>query len=579
MRSPRATPSAPPISLHPIHTAIPPPRPAAAGTEMDANSPAEGELEYASGEHPLAAFLAMHGIDPSGDDDEDESEDEEWQPHHHDDRWSCTNCTIPNPDENVQCWKCNEHRDSGILERGFMAVLSEPASEPAGGEESVKSARKEETSSAEILSKNLVFSGTFMSGEKRKTALGFDERMLLHEETGKTHPERPSRLRAIMGGLQASGLLSGGCFSIPAREATQAELELVHTAEHVSAVQSTEENSLTYFTPDTYANKHSALAARLAAGICVDLASAIMTGKAHNGFAVIRPPGHHAEQETVMGFCLHNNAAVAARAAQLAGAKKVLIVDWDVHHGNGTQEIFEQDPTVLYISVHRHEAGKFYPGTGSADKVGSGLGEGFCVNIPWSCSGIGDKDYLLVFEHIVMPIARQFEPDITIISAGFDAARGDPLGGCDVTPDGYAQMTSMLSTLSGGRLLVVLEGGYNLRSISASAAAVMKVLQGSSPRPLPDDLQPSPAGAAAMLEVFMTHGRYWSQLQDATFLKLGALLDTWSKGGERKSPKRRHTGGPVWWKWGRKRLLYDIWLRGQMKHHHPSRHDHSCACC
>lgn len=196
--------------------------------------------------------------------------------------------------------------------------------------------------------------GTFMSGEKRKTAIGFDERMLLHEETGKLHPERPNRLRAIMGGLQASGLLSGGCFSIPAREATLAELELVHTTNHISAVQATEREEVTrYFTSDTYANKHSALAARLAAGICADLASAIMTGKAHNGFAVVRPPGHHAEQENVMGFCLHNNACVAARAAQAAGARKVLIVDWDVHHGNGTQAIFEQDPTILYISLHR----------------------------------------------------------------------------------------------------------------------------------------------------------------------------------------------------------------------------------
>ena len=124
---------------------------------------------------------------------------------------------------------------------------------------------------------------------------------------------------------------------------------------------------------------------------------------------------------------------------------------------------------------NRHEGGSFYPGTGWAYQVGSGSGEGFCVNIPWSCGGIGDSDYLSAFEHIVMPIARQFEPDITIISAGFDAARGDPLGGCDVTPEGYAQMTFLLSSLSAGRILVVLEGGYNLRSISASAAAVMKV--------------------------------------------------------------------------------------------------------
>uniref|UniRef100_A0A7I4DAD9 histone deacetylase n=1 Tax=Physcomitrium patens TaxID=3218 RepID=A0A7I4DAD9_PHYPA len=530
---------------------------------MGANSPAEGELDHVSGEnavkdvfqekgkevekdvHPLAAFLALHGIDGAEDDDEMESEDEEWQPHV---RWICTNCIMPNPEDEVYCWKCNEHRNSSILEQGFMSVSSEPK-------------------------------GTFMCGKEKKTAIGYDDRMLLHEETGKSHPERPDRLRAIMGGLQASGLLSGTCFTIPAREATQAELELVHTANHIGAVQATEGQDLSYFTPDTYANEHSALAARLAAGICTDLASAIMTGKAHNGFAAVRPPGHHAEQEQVMGFCLHNNACVAARAAQAAGAKKVLIVDWDVHHGNGTQEIFEQDPTVLYISLHRHEAGAFYPGTGWAHQVGSGPGEGFCVNIPWSCGGIGDGDYLSAFQHVVMPIARQFEPDMTIISAGFDAARGDPLGGCDVTPEGYAQMTFLLSSLSGGRILVVLEGGYNLRSISASAAAVMKVLQGTNPGPLPDDLQPTPVGAAAMLELFMIQRRYWSNLHDATFLKFGALLDSWSKAGERKSSKRRHIGGPIWWKWGRKRVLYDIWLRGQMKHHSSSRHDHSCPCC
>lgn len=129
------------------------------------------------------------------------------------------------------------------------------------------------------------------------------------------------------------------------------------------------------------------------------------------------------------------------------------------------------------IHHHRHEDGAFYPGTGGARSVGSGLGEGFCVNIPWGCGGIGDRDYLSAFQHLVMPIARKFDPDLTIISAGFDAARGDPLGGCDVTPAGYAHMTSLLSTLSGGRTLVILEGGYNLRSISASAAAVVKVCQ------------------------------------------------------------------------------------------------------
>nr|XP_024387376.1 histone deacetylase 15-like isoform X2 [Physcomitrium patens]XP_024387378.1 histone deacetylase 15-like isoform X2 [Physcomitrium patens] len=461
---------------------------------------------------------------------------------------------MPNPEDEDHCWKCNEQCDSNILEQKLASVPSELT----GVDGFAKSTAAEELSFAERISKNLTFSGTFVSGNEKKTVIGFDERMLLHEETGKSHPERPNRLRAIMEGLQASGLLSERCFTIPSREATEAELEVVHTANHISAVQATERRGLSYFTSDTYANEHSALAARLAAGICADLASAIMTGTACNGFAVVRPPGHHAEQDQVMGFCLHNNVCVAARAAQASGAKKVLVVDWDVHHGNGTQKIFEQDPTILYISLHRHEAGAFYPGTGWAHHVGSGPGEGFSVNIPWSCGGIGDEDYLSAFQHIVMPIARQFEPDITIVSAGFDAASGDPLGGCDVTPEGYAQMTSLLSFLAAGRILVVLEGGYNLRSISASAAAVMKVLRGSNPGPLPDNLQPTPAGVGAMLDVFTIQRRYWSNLHDATFLKLETLLDTWSKAGEGKGIKRRYIDNPVWWKWDRKRFCADV---------------------
>lgn len=460
-----------------------------------------------------------------------------------------------------------------------MHILEQPI---LGGPLSSSTGVKDHGAEKSLLSKHLVFSGTFMSGEKRKTAIGYDARMLNHEETGKVHPERPDRLKAIMGGLQASGLLSGGCYFIAPREATEAELQLVHTESHVSRVAATEGNRLSYFTTDTYANEHSALAARLAAGLCIDLASAVMAGKAHNAFAIVRPPGHHAETELIQGFCFHNNACVAARAAQAAGAKKLLIVDWDVHHGNGTQQIFEEDPTVLYISLHRHESGHFYPGTGWAEQVGSGPGAGFCVNIPWMCRGVGDRDYLSAFEHIVMPIARHFQPDLTIISAGFDAARGDPLGGCDVTPQGYAHMTHLLSSLSQGRLLVVLEGGYNLRSISASANAVMEVLQGANPGAVPEDLEPTAVGATAMLEVFSNHRQYWPCLNDATFFKLSAYLESMAKNsGDRKSPtkRRHHTGGPVWWKWGRKKLLYDIWLRGQMKHHPPSRHDETCACC
>ncbi|CAK9174815.1 unnamed protein product [Ilex paraguariensis] len=221
------------------------------------------------------------------------------------------------------------------------------------------------------------------------------------------HPERPDRLQAIAASLATAGIFPGRCCPISAREITREELQMdvcgnkfelicvrsmhagivndgwplfailaskgcngdaVHSSENIEDVELTSRIFASYFTPDTYANEHSACAARLAAGLCADLASAICTGHAKNGFALVRPPGHHAGVKQAMGFCLHNNAAVAASAALVAGAKKVLIVDWDVHHGNGTQEIFEQSKPVLYISLHRHEGGKFYPGTGAADE-------------------------------------------------------------------------------------------------------------------------------------------------------------------------------------------------------------------
>ncbi|URE39136.1 histone deacetylase, partial [Musa troglodytarum] len=279
---------------------------------------------------------------------------------------------------------------------------------------------------------------------RMRTAIGFDEKMLLHAEVemkSHPHPERPDRLRAIASSLAAAGIFPGKCSLIPAREITQEELLRVW---------------LSYFTSDTYANEHSACAARVAAGLCSDLARTIVFGSAKNGFALVRPPGHHAGVRQAMGFCLHNNAAVAALAAQSAGAKKVLIVDWDVHHGNGTQEIFEGNKSVLYISLHRHENGRFYPGTGAVDEV---------------------------------------------------------------TPAGYAQMTHMLTSISEGKLLVILEGGYNLRSISTSATAVVKVLLGDNPYCEMRDIVPSRAGLQTILQVLKVQLKYWPILK-ATYLVL-----------------------------------------------------------
>ncbi|XBH89791.1 hypothetical protein VPH35_081613 [Triticum aestivum] len=368
---------------------------------------------------------------------DEEDDDIDWEPSARlaENRWFCLNCTMPNLDEVKHCLNCHELKGSEV----------------AAGYDVFKT---------HIARAALVSADT--ASVLVSTAIGFDERMLLHSEMEikpNPHPERPNRLRAIAASLAAAGIFPSKCALVPPREITKEELVMVHTSDHVESVEQTKNMLYSYFTSDTYANGHSACAAKLAAGLCADLASLIVSGRVRNGFALVRPPGHHAGVKQAMGFCLHNNAAVAALAAQKAGAKKVLIVDWDVHHGNGTQEIFEGNKSVLYISLHRHEDGSFYPGTGAADEVGVLDGKGFSVNIPWSCGGVGDNDYIFAFQHVVLPIATEFAPDITIISAGFDAARGDPLGCCDVTPAGYSQMTSMLTACSEGKLLVILEGG------------------------------------------------------------------------------------------------------------------------
>lgn len=483
--------------------------------------------------------------------DEDDEDDSDWEPvqkHVELIKWFCVNCTMVNLGDGVICDLCGEHKDSGILRLGYFAS---PSSQDAGCSE-VES---------EVKGKNKEMHSQ-LSASNSLTAIGFDERMLLHSEVqmkSHPHPERSDRLRAIAASLATAGLFPGRCYPISAREITREELQMVHSLEHIQDVELTSHIFSSYFTPDTYANEHSACAARLAAGLCADLASTIFSGRVKNGFAMVRPPGHHAGVREAMGFCLHNNAAVAALAAQAAGAKKVLIVDWDVHHGNGTQEIFDQNKSVLYISLHRHEGGKFYPGTGSANEVGRNGAEGSCVNIPWSRGGVGDNDYIFAFQNLVLPIATEFAPDFTIISAGFDAARGDPLGCCDVTPAGYSRMTDMLYTLTGGKLLVILEGGYNLRSISSSATSVIKVLLGEGPGSELGNIAPSRAGLQTVLEVMKIQMNFWPSL-GSSYAKLqsqwGAYCNT-----RKQIKKRQWTEPPIWWKWGRKRLLYHILVR------------------
>ncbi|XP_047327812.1 histone deacetylase 15 isoform X2 [Impatiens glandulifera] len=471
-------------------------------------------------------------------------------------KWTCVNCTMVNLDDADCCEICGEHKESGIVRHGFFASpFSLGADLTQAEHDTIK--RFRDSCSQTLTSNNT-------------TAIGFDERMLLHSEvelTSHMHPERPDRLRAIVASLSTAGIFPGRCFPIPAREITPEELQKVHSTDLIESVGNTSRYLTSYFTPDTYANKHSACAARLAAGLCADLASAIFSGRMKNGFALVRPPGHHAGVSDAMGFCLHNNAAVAALAARAAGAKKVLIVDWDVHHGNGTQEIFQITKSVLYVSLHRHEGGKFYPGTGAADEVGSMGAEGYCVNVPWRRGGIGDNDYLFAFQEIVLPLVTEFNPDFIIISAGFDAARGDPLGCCDITPAGYAQMTDMLNSFAGGKLLVILEGGYNLRSISSSATSVIKVLLGESAKCEMKDIKPSKSGLLTVMEVLAIQSNFWPSLKwNYSMLQLqwrNTVSQIKQTAGKKCRKGGLKGGTPIWWKVGRKWWLYQV-LSGQI---------------
>lgn len=499
-------------------------------------------------------FCDLHHLENFDDVDYDEEDDSDWEPINHlvIKKWFCSNCTMSNFDDVFLCYACGEQKESEAFGHELYKC--------SFGDGNWNSFKTEPLHRLQGLS--CVAS----------TAMGFDERMLLHCEVvmkSHPHPERPDRLRAIAASLADAGIFPGKCTLIPAREIQPEELQKVHPSDHIEAIQQSSCLQSSYFTPDTYANQHSALAASVAAGLCADLAIFILSGKTRNGFALVRPPGHHAGIRQAMGFCLYNNAAVAALAAQTAGAKRVLIVDWDVHHGNGTQEIFEGNKSVLYVSLHRHESGRFYPGTGAANEVGVMDGKGYSVNIPWSRGGVGDNDYIFAFQHIVLPIASEFAPDITIISAGFDAARGDPLGCCDVTPAGYGLMTHMLSTLSEGKLLVILEGGYNLRSISSSATAVVKVLLGENPDFSLSDLKPSEAGLETVMQVLRIQLKFWPIL-GTNFDALHAQWKLVASNKRKLRKRKRFLVGPIWWRWGSKRFVYEI-LYGRRKRWRYSR--------
>nr|XP_033334353.1 histone deacetylase 6 isoform X1 [Megalopta genalis] len=354
-----------------------------------------------------------------------------------------------------------------------------------------------------------------------KVNIVYDERMLKHYDiSDETHPEKPSRISGIYKRLQEYNILDR-CYVQQGRSATIEELLLVHSKDHIERIKGTANmkakdlkkvvssfNSV-YLHPETWTS------ASVSTGSLLQVVSNVLNGESQSGVAIVRPPGHHAEDDMPCGFCIFNNIAVAAKyAIECHHLKRVLIVDWDVHHGNGTQSIFEEDPRVLYISVHRYDNGSFFPNSKNANytSVGCGDGEGFNVNIPWNKKGMGDAEYIAAFQQVVMPIAYQFNPELVLVSAGFDACIGDPLGGCLVSPEMYGHLTHWLSSLANGRIILSLEGGYNINSISHAMALCTKTLLGDPLPMLESDLIPCSSAVNSINNVLKTQKQYWSNL-------------------------------------------------------------------
>jgi acetoin utilization deacetylase AcuC-like enzyme len=311
-----------------------------------------------------------------------------------------------------------------------------------------------------------------------KVGLVYDPIYLEHD-TGD-HVENARRLVTALSYLKETGIKEK-LTCLPPRPALLEELEMIHAPEYISYVKSKAEKGGGWLDPDTVMSPRSYEAALYAAGGLLVAVEEVMKGEVDNAFALVRPPGHHAIYDRAMGFCIFNNMAVAAKfALSRFNLKRVLIADFDVHHGNGTQDAFYADPKVLYFSTHQYP---FYPGTGWMDETGTGEGEGTTVNFPMA-AGWSDEEYLRAFQEVLVPVAHRFQPELILVSAGFDAHWADHLAMMRVSVQGFAQMAMILKNLAAelcqGRLIFTLEGGYNLRVVSSSIKAIFDVLLGNS---------------------------------------------------------------------------------------------------
>ncbi|XP_067325138.1 polyamine deacetylase HDAC10 isoform X1 [Anolis sagrei] len=355
------------------------------------------------------------------------------------------------------------------------------------------------------------------------TALIYDDEMRNHKlmwDDPICEIEVPERLSSCYEHLQGYNLIER-CTSIPVREATEDEIMLVHSSDYLEIVKSTEKMKkeelqkistdfdAVYFHPTTYR------CAKLAAGATLELVDAVMSGRTCNGMALVRPPGHHSQRNAANGFCIFNNVAIAAKYAQRKyGLERILIVDWDVHHGQGIQYIFDEDPSVLYFSWHRFEHQQFWPSLKESDydAVGQGKGKGFNINVPWNKVGMRNADYVAVFLHVLLPLVFEFDPELVLVSAGYDSGIGDPEGEMCATPECFAHLTHFLMHLAKGKLCLVLEGGYHLRSLSESVCMTIKTLLGDPLPCLSGEMAPCLSALESIHNVRAAHKPYWKCL-------------------------------------------------------------------
>jgi acetoin utilization deacetylase AcuC-like enzyme len=347
----------------------------------------------------------------------------------------------------------------------------------------------------------------------RRVGTSLDRRFLKHVPP-EDHPEKPARLEVVQALLDRDGYAD--LVKLPARAGLIRDLTRIHTRAQVDRLADTAGTPSPVFPdPDTYVTADSWEAARYAAGSTVAAVDAVLAREVDAAFVFPRPPGHHAEADRTSGFCLLNNIAIAAaHAIAERGLTRVLVLDWDLHHGNGTQHSFWERSDVLYMSLHQHP---YFPGTGAVAEVGSGEGRGFTVNVPL-LAGRGDRDYLAVFRELFLPIARQFRPELVLVSAGFDPYYLDPLGGMKVTAEGFGRMAKLLLELADetakGRIVFVLEGGYHLEGLRDSIKWVLDVMidEGAARRAVDPMEAPSAEGRAAIDRAKRIQSEFWKNL-------------------------------------------------------------------